>query len=163
MTRASRDELDPATGRIWNGFDDRLQVWVRDGIVEPCGHPARIRASGPCCPQDAYAGRPILEIEGAEERRDPPEAEVDVEDPLVRIVERHGSIRQGELERLPDHLPVVMKLGSGHRASTTAGQAIRFIELLGDQVAEVYLPGDVCRVLRRRGELNTGNDLRRRE
>ena len=94
MTRASRDELHPATGRVWNGFDYRLQVWVREGIVQPCGHPPWMRTSGPCCTQDTYAGRSILEIEGAETRRDRPEAEA--EDPLTRILERHGYIRRGD-------------------------------------------------------------------
>ena len=157
MTRASQDELDPATGRIWNGFDYQLQVWVRDGIVQPCGHPARMRTSGPCCTQDAYAGRSILEIEGAETRTDTPEPEMQARDALARILERHGAIRRGDLEHLPDGLPVVIKLGSGHRASTTAGQARRFIELLGDEVAEVYVPGAVCRVLHGGRDPNTGN------
>lgn len=157
MTRASRDELDPGTGRVWNGFDYRLQVWVRNGIVQPCGHPARMQTSGPCCAQDAYAGRSILEIEGAEARPGSPEADAEARDPLTRILERHGYIRRGELQRLPDNLPVVITLASGHRASTTAGQAVRFIELLGHEVAEVYLPAAVCRVLRDRGDLNTAN------
>ena len=155
MTRSSGDELHPATGRVWNGFDYRLQVWVRNGIVQPCGHPPGRRADGPCCAQDAHAGRSILAIEGAEARRDRPEAEA--EDPLTRILERHGYIRRGELAHLRDDLPVVITLASGHRASTTVGQARRFIELLGDEVADVYLPGDVCRFLRRRSALNTGN------
>ncbi|MEK7220789.1 MAG: hypothetical protein AAB253_06285, partial [candidate division NC10 bacterium] len=73
MTRAGGNEFDPATGRVWNGFDYRLQVWVKNGIVEPCGHPARMRTSEPCCGQHAYAGRAILEIEGAETRTDSPE------------------------------------------------------------------------------------------
>lgn len=155
MTRASRDELHPATGRVWNGFDYRLQVWVRDGIVQPCGHPARMRTSGPCCAQHAYAGRSILEIEGAEARTESREPDAGAGDPLTRILERRGYIRRGEVAHLPDDLPVVIKLASGHRASTAAAQAGRFIELLGDEVAEVYFPGHVCRVLRR--GLNTGN------
>jgi hypothetical protein len=157
MTRSSRDELDPATGRIWNGFDYRLQVWVRDGIVQPCGHPARMRTSGPCCAQHAYAGRSILEIEGAEARMDSLESNTQAGDALTRILERHGAIRKGDLEHLPDGLPVVITLASGHRASTTAGQAVRFIELLGDDVAEVSLPAAVCHFLRGGGDLNTGN------
>lgn len=157
MTRASPDELHPATGRIWNGFDYRLQVWVRDGIVQPCGHPARMRTSVPCCAQDAYAGRSILEIEGAEARTDSPEPDAEAGGPLTRILERHGYIQRGELAHLRDDLPVVITLASGHRASTTAGQAVRFIELLGDEVAEVYLPGAMCRFLRHGGDLNTVN------
>ncbi len=157
MTRASRDELDPGTGRVWNGFDYRLQVWVRDGIVQPCGHPARMRTSGPCCAQDAYAGRSILEIEGAEARTESREPDPEARDALTEILERHGYIQRGELAHLRDDLPVVITLASGHRASTTAGQAVRFIELLGDEVAEVYLPGAMCRFLRRGGDLNTVN------
>ncbi len=157
MTRASQDELRPGTGRVWNGFDYRLQVWVRNGIVEPCGHSPARRALGPCCPQDTYAGRSILEIERAEVRRDNPEADAEPRDLLARILERHGFIRRGELEGLPDDVPVVIKVASGHRASTTAGQAVRFIELLGDEVAEVFLPGEVRRRLRGGVDLNTGN------
>ena len=157
MTRSSRDELDPATGRIWNGFDYRLQVWVRDGIVQPCGHPARMRTSGPCCNQHAYAGRLILEIDGAEARTESPEPDPEARDALTQILERHGFIRRGELTHLRDDLPVVITLASGHRASTTGGQAVRFIELLGDEVAEVSLPAAVCHFLRGGGDLNTGN------
>ena len=61
MTRSSGDELHPATGRVWNGFDYQLQVWVRNGIVQPCGRPPERRALGPCCAQDTYAGRSILD------------------------------------------------------------------------------------------------------
>ncbi|GEM_PF-2659318 len=157
MTRSSPDELHPGTGRIWNGFDYQLQVWVRNGIVQPCGHPARMRTSGPCCAQHAYAGRSILEIDGADARTDSREPDAETRDALTRILMRHGAIRRGDLEQLPDGLPVVIKLGSGHRASTTAGQARRFIELLGDEVADVWLPGAVCRVLRGGGDLNTGH------
>jgi len=156
MTRASRDELHPGTGRVWNGFDYRLQVWVRDGIVQPCGHPVGMRTSGPCCAQHAYAGRSILAIEGAETRTDSPAPDAEARDPLSRILDRHGYIRRGELTHLRDDLPVVITLASGHRASTTAGQAARFIELLGDELAEVYLPAAVCHLLRSRGDLNTG-------
>jgi hypothetical protein len=128
MTRASRDELDPETGRVWNGFDYRLQVWVSDGIVQPCGHPPRMRASGPCCAQDAHAGRSILAIVGAETRGDSPEPDTGARDALTRVLEHHGAIRRGDLDHLPDDLPVVITLASGHRASTTAGQAGRFVE-----------------------------------
>jgi len=116
-----------------------------------------MRTSGPCCAQHAYAGRSILKIEGAEARADSPEADAEARDALTQILDRHGFIRRGELTDLRDDLPVVITLASGHRASTTAGQARRFIELLGDEVAEVSLPAAVCRVLRRRGDLNTGN------
>ena len=42
MTRLSGDEL--RDGYVWNGDDDALQVWVVDGIVQPCGHPAAMSA-----------------------------------------------------------------------------------------------------------------------
>lgn len=65
MTRVSCDEL--RRGRLFNGFDYRLQVWVVDGIVRGCGHPASMRPGGaPCCNADRYAGRPIAEVPGAE-------------------------------------------------------------------------------------------------
>jgi hypothetical protein len=34
--RYSTDEI--MDGAVWNGFDYTLQVWVRDGRVQPCGH-----------------------------------------------------------------------------------------------------------------------------
>ena len=65
MTRATSDEI--RGGRVYNGFDYRLQVWVADGRVEPCGHPEEMRAGGrACCNAAAYAGQEISEIAGAE-------------------------------------------------------------------------------------------------
>jgi hypothetical protein len=64
MTRTSDDLI--RNGRVWDGFDYSLQVWIVEGIVQRCGHPARMREHGPCCNQDLYAGRPVAEIPGAE-------------------------------------------------------------------------------------------------
>jgi len=143
MTRASRDEIHG--GRVWNGFDYALQVWVRDGVVQPCAHPVRMRTHGPCCTQSQYAGQRILDLPAAEQRDAPSEAEAT--DPLARIVARRGFLVRGELARLPDSLPVVIALDSGHRARTTAGQAGRFIEFLGDHVAAVFIPADALPAL----------------
>ena len=64
--RLSTDQRD-AKGRVVNGFDYALQVWVRNGIVATCAHPAPMRRGGtPCCNQHRYAGRDILTIPGHE-------------------------------------------------------------------------------------------------
>ena len=65
MTRTSSDEL--RLGRVFNGFDYNVQVWVIDGIVHGCGHPASMRPGGtPCCNAYGYAGQPIARVPGAE-------------------------------------------------------------------------------------------------
>ena len=43
MTRLSGDEI--RFGRVWNGFDYELQVWVVNGIIQRCGHPDTMRSS----------------------------------------------------------------------------------------------------------------------
>ena len=55
-------------GSVWNGFDYRLQVWVQDGVVIPCAHPARMRERGECCPQARYQGRRLRSVPGHEQR-----------------------------------------------------------------------------------------------
>jgi hypothetical protein len=37
MTRLSKHEI--RNGRVWNGFDYELQVWVVNGNIQHCGHP----------------------------------------------------------------------------------------------------------------------------
>jgi hypothetical protein len=65
MTRLSSDEL--RHGRLFNGFDYRIQVWVVDGVVSGCGHPASMRPGGAhCCNAYRYAGLPIALLPGAE-------------------------------------------------------------------------------------------------
>ena len=39
MSRQSHDELD-SNGRIFNGFDYNLQVWVKDGVCQNVGNGA---------------------------------------------------------------------------------------------------------------------------
>jgi len=70
VTRFSRDEL--RNGFVWNGFDDALQVWVVDGVVQRCGHPPAMRRWDPCCPAFVLAGRRIDTIPGAQRRRPDP-------------------------------------------------------------------------------------------
>lgn len=146
MTRLSANEY--RGGRVWNGFDYALQVWVLEGVIQPCGHPETMRAPGrPCCAAARLAGRPIAEVEGAESGP-PPDPGAGLRDPLARILARHGSLRPGDLDTLPDRLPVVIKLGTGHRAATTAGQAPAFLALLGPAVAEVFVPVRTVEALR---------------
>jgi hypothetical protein len=54
MSRISGDEI--RDGRVFNGFDYELQVWVRDGIITDVGLGA-----------DKYARRSIFEIPEAEQ------------------------------------------------------------------------------------------------
>ena len=44
---------------VW--YDYIVQAWVRDGRIEPCGHPASMRCPSsphvaPCCYAGAHAG-----------------------------------------------------------------------------------------------------------
>src|SRR5437667_9046944 len=55
MTRVSEDEL--CEGHVFNGFDYNVQVWIVDGVIRRCGHPASMRLRGvPCCNAYRYAG-----------------------------------------------------------------------------------------------------------
>ena len=54
MSRQSNDEI--RNGRVYNGFDYRLQVWVRDGIIQPVGLGQHL------------AGLSIYKVKGAQER-----------------------------------------------------------------------------------------------
>jgi hypothetical protein len=65
MTRISGNEI--RYGRVWHGVDYELQVWVRDGIVQNCGHPAMLRFQDrPCCNAYRLAGQKILDIPNAQ-------------------------------------------------------------------------------------------------
>ena len=69
MTRLSGDEI--RRGRVWNGFDYELQVWVIDGIIQRCGHPATMRFQDrSCCNAYRLAGRSILDVLANAQRRD---------------------------------------------------------------------------------------------
>ena len=73
MTRLSGDEI--GFGRVWNGFDYELQVWVANGIIQRCGHPETMRLQGRfCCNAYRLAGRSILDLPNAQRRdgRDDP-------------------------------------------------------------------------------------------
>lgn len=54
MSRLSGDEI--RDGRVYNGFDYALQVWVRDGIIQPVGLGKWLM------------GQSIYDVEGAEDR-----------------------------------------------------------------------------------------------
>jgi hypothetical protein len=67
MTRLSGDEI--RFGRVWNGFDYELQVWVANGIIQRCGHPKIMRSDGrPCCYAYRLAGQSILDVPNAQSR-----------------------------------------------------------------------------------------------
>lgn len=57
MSRVSSDEFTE-DGRLINGFDYDLQVWVRHGIIEDCGHPEDMNCAE-WCNKRKYAGRSI--------------------------------------------------------------------------------------------------------
>lgn len=50
--------VNDASGNVRDGFDYDLQVWVRDGRVQRCGHPADMACG---CNGRAYAGLTIAE------------------------------------------------------------------------------------------------------
>ena len=52
MSRMSDDEI--RNGRVYNGFDYELQVWVVNGVIQPVGL------------GKALAGQSIYAVEGAE-------------------------------------------------------------------------------------------------
>jgi hypothetical protein len=69
MTRLSGDEI--RFGRVWSGFDYDLQVWIVDGTIQRCGHPATIRLQGRSyCNAYRLAGKKILEVPDAQRRED---------------------------------------------------------------------------------------------
>lgn len=59
--KTSDNEFD-GVGAVVNGFDYRLQVWVKDGIVQACGHPPEMGAS--CCNGRRFAGMRVTGIAG---------------------------------------------------------------------------------------------------
>ena len=65
MTRLSSDEI--RGGYLFNGFDYNINVWVVDGVIRRCAHPASMRPRGvPCCNAYRYAGQPIAQMHSAE-------------------------------------------------------------------------------------------------
>jgi len=67
MSRLSGDEI--REGRVYNGFDYNLQLWVFQGVVRDCGHP-RKHLDGFCCNARRYAGRRLATIPGHETREE---------------------------------------------------------------------------------------------
>ncbi|MFQ5580976.1 MAG: hypothetical protein ACE5FZ_10220 [Nitrospiria bacterium] len=59
-------------GYVWDGFDYRLQVWVKDGIIQTCNHPEAMKRTG-CCNQHQLGGQSIMDVPGAEIRENPRE------------------------------------------------------------------------------------------
>ena len=48
-------------GQLLNGFDYDLQVWVKQGVVLDCGHPASMSSGGHyCCNARKYKGEKIV-------------------------------------------------------------------------------------------------------
>ena len=62
MSRQSSDEY--RSGRVYNGYDYALQVWVLKGIIQDCGHPPIMQQAGPCCDAHRVAGQRLAEVPG---------------------------------------------------------------------------------------------------
>ena len=61
MARLSGDER--VDGRLVNGFDYDLQVWVLAGIIQDCGHPSGVHAGRRgCCNARLYSGRSLPDV-----------------------------------------------------------------------------------------------------
>ena len=58
MSRQSTDEIKD--GRVFNGYDYTLQVWVQNGVIPKCAHPAHMGRR--CCNQRIYAGKRIGQL-----------------------------------------------------------------------------------------------------
>jgi hypothetical protein len=65
MTRLSKDKVKH--GRVWNGFDYALQVWIVEGAIQDCSHPQEMKAKG-CCNGYVLAGKSVLDIPEAQKR-----------------------------------------------------------------------------------------------
>ena len=63
MSRTSSDEFK--SGRVFNGYDYALQVWVVKGMIPDCGHPPAMQAEG-CCNAHKLAGQSIYDQAAAE-------------------------------------------------------------------------------------------------
>ena len=68
MNRLSANDI--FLGRVFNGYDYALQVWVKEGIIQPCAHHNSMRLGDqPCCNAFKLAGKSIHEVKGAEEHK----------------------------------------------------------------------------------------------
>jgi len=65
MTRTSTDEI--RDGRVFNGYDYNLQVWVSNGVIDDCAHPAAMQDKG-CCSMHQLRGKRVVDIPEAEHR-----------------------------------------------------------------------------------------------
>ena len=63
--RLSGDEIDK-DGTVKNGFDYLLQVWVKGGIVQRCGHRDSYHEASGFCNAGLYHGKRVRDVEGHE-------------------------------------------------------------------------------------------------
>ena len=56
--RTSRNEI--VNGIVKNGFDYNLQIWIKDYIIQECGHPDYMRPA--CCNAGKWHGRDIRKL-----------------------------------------------------------------------------------------------------
>jgi len=57
--RKSKNEFDEK-GNLINGFDYNLQVWVVNGIIQFCGHPAEMQPN--CCNAGRLFGKKLSDV-----------------------------------------------------------------------------------------------------
>lgn len=57
--RESRNEMKD--GKLVNGFDYDLQVWVIDGVIQECGHPTNMQDVCNAC---KYQGKKLSDVKG---------------------------------------------------------------------------------------------------
>lgn len=57
MSRMSGDEL--SDGKVFNGFDYDLQVWVVKGVIQRCGHKEDFDCQ---CNAKIHAGKLLKEV-----------------------------------------------------------------------------------------------------
>lgn len=49
-------------------FDYRLQLWVKDGVIQDCHHPKTLRLVRTCCRAHELRGRRIETVPGHERK-----------------------------------------------------------------------------------------------
>jgi hypothetical protein len=64
--RQALDQLDNR-GRVVNGYDYHLNVWVENGIVLDCSHPLEMKQQH-CCNAHALRGLKLIDLQGHEVR-----------------------------------------------------------------------------------------------
>jgi hypothetical protein len=109
MTRTSNNQYGPS-GALLNGFDYDVQVWVKNGIVQNCGHIGQ--QSEPCCNARRYAGLRLTQAFAHEaDRRNPQPA--DTLQPLFSFDRADGTRVSVAIEPVRDDTNVHLRTAEG--------------------------------------------------